>query len=36
MQKQLKKILASDNSVRLQTSLYAKNKVLEMAIYQDP
>lgn len=36
MEKQLKKIPTSNNSMRLQTAVDAKHKVLEMAITQDP
>lgn len=36
MQNQLNKISAPGNLVKLQTSIDAKHKVLEMAIAQDP
>jgi len=36
MQKQLKKISTPNNPMRFQTSLDAKDKVLEMVIMQQP
>lgn len=36
MQKQLQKILALDNPMKLEMFVDAKNKVLKMAIAQDP